>query len=429
MRAGDHLDIHIGQLGAQGDGLSRIEGSKTLIYVPLALAGETVKVKLGAPVGNGFSSKMIEVITPSPDRVAPSCRYFERCGGCAVQHLAMPAYRAWKLGQLKTTLAFYQLGEAPLRDMVEVAINTRRRISLTAMADKAGKVFLGFTEKASHQIVDIKSCDIAHPALVEALPLVREALSPWIRKARELNVMLTHTESGLDVVVTGKEPDLAAREGVAALALWAGLARVSWRKRMQDPTEPLLGLRNVVQTLDDVVVDIPAGGFLQPSAEGQAALTALVCEATADGPIIELFAGSGSFTFPLAHKGRVTAYESEKPAVEAITSAARRATHLPHEVQGIARDLFRDPLLPDEFAELNAKTVVLDPPRAGAEAQCKEIAKAGVPRVVMVSCNPATFGRDAGHLLAAGYVCDWIQPVDQFIWSPHLEIVGQFTKA
>lgn len=417
IREGQLIEAEIRRLGAQGDGIAQA-GTRQL-YVPLALPGEKVMVKIIRPLGDSYTAELTEVLTPSAERVPAPCPHFAQCGGCSLQHLAAQPYKAHKRHIVVEALRQHKLTDIEVRDALVMPAQTRRRLTLAAMHTKNGPI-IGFNARASHVVVDVQSCSIARPELVALLPRLRSALAPWLVKAKTLDVALTSTTNGIDCLLTGPEPDLEARESLAALGKEPALARISWRKNERSEAEPMLMLREPVVKFADTSVAFPAGSFLQASLEGEAVLTQLVTGALREvtGKIADLFAGLGTFSLPLAKQASVLAVENDKACMSALAATGK--------VETSRRDLFRDPLNATELNEFEA--VVFDPPRAGAEAQVTELAQSDVPLVVAVSCNPGTFARDAATLVNGGYTCAWVQPVDQFLWSGHVELVALFTR-
>ena len=420
MKIGDIIEAPVLKQGAQGDGIADLRGRP--VYTPLALAGEQARIKLTRSIGDGYQGELIEVLTPAANRTKPPCPHFSQCGGCTLQHMAMPSYTAFKKSVVQGALRQHKLDDQLVRDPLLTPAHARRRLTLAALISKAGKVVLGFNARSSHHVVDVSDCPIARPELITWLPILRLALVPWLSKAKALDIALTHTDTGTDILITGPEPDLAAREAISALNGAAQLARISWRKNERSMAEPMLAKQQPIVSFGGVHVPLPAGAFLQPSLEGQTILTQQVLAAThqCGGPVIDLFAGLGTFSIPLAKNGPVTAVEGDAVSHKAL--AALRLPGLTCE----QRDLFRDPV---EALELNPfSAIVFDPPRAGAQAQVAHIARCRVPVVVAVSCNPGTFARDAATLIEGGYQLDWVQPVDQFLWSAHVELVARFSR-
>jgi 23S rRNA (uracil1939-C5)-methyltransferase len=337
----------------------------------------------------------------------PECLHFGSCGGCSLQHLSPDDYAAHKLSLLTNAMARHGVEALDIRPLLMVPPATRRRIELVATRNK-----LGFHERGKPTVVNVTECLVARPELVTFLPLLRSALISWLKVAGQLDVMLTHYASGIDVLITGTEPDLTARQEMAEFASIQKLPRVSWRTKLGEAPEPMFQAYIPTLTYGTHTVATPAGVFLQPSTEGESLLFNALLPAVKGPKVADLFSGMGSFGLRLPHD--VTFYEGDRAAH--LTNPAK------HKHQ---RDLFRDPLTPAELAIYN--TVLLDPPRQGAKAQCAELAKSQVPSIIYVSCNPDTFARDA-KLLASRYQLNWIRPIDQFLWAEHLELVGLFTQ-
>jgi len=313
--------------------------------------------------------------------------------------------------------------------VVSTPIADRRRSTLAARRIAAG-LLIGFHERRRHRIVDLRECPVLRPDLAALLPGLRNLLARILEVGDGAEVMLAALDGGIDVTIVAQgNPDLAAREALAAFADSADLARIAWQDG-KSPPEPVAQRRQCTVTFGEIPVAVPPGAFLQASAAGEAALTGLVLEAVGQGigeapQLADLFAGLGTFTFPLARHGRVHAVDSDGGALDALEAAARTGG-LGGRVTVARRNLYRDPLSADELGRFDA--VVFDPPRAGATAQAAELARSPVPLVVGVSCNPASFARDAASLVAGGYRLERVTPVDQFLWSEHVELVGVFRR-
>lgn len=411
------IEVDIDALGTGGDGLAKGPDGARLI-VPGALPGERARVE----PGKGGRCSPVEILAPSPDRVAAPCLHFGACGGCSIQHLADAAYVAWKTGLARAALAREGLEPAisPLR---RVAPKTRRRAELAAVKTAAG-VALGFHSGNSSSVVDVVACEVLAPSLFAALPGLRAALADILCPAQRVDAHLTATETGIDLLLTGTAPDAKARARLAEYARAADIPRVAWRASPRTSPE-IVALRRVpALTLAGVTVEPPPGAFLQASADAEAILVGEVAAAIGKAKrVADLYAGLGTFTFPLA--ARVRAFEGNDAARAALDAAARKATRA-GRIEAETRDLDRRPLTPPELEAYDA--AVFDPPREGAEAQARNLARARVPLVVGVSCNPVTFARDAKLLVEGGYKLDRVTPVDQFPWTGHLELVGVFVK-
>ncbi len=406
--------LTIERLGARGEGVARTP--RGLVFVPYALAGETIRAEV-----DGERGRLVEVLNPSPDRVDAFCPLFGACGGCAVQTLAAPAYAAWKRGLLVDALANARV-ETSVRDLVPAHGEGRRRVVFHARVDARGRARIGFMQARAHTLVEIDACPLLAPALARA-PAVAQALAHETRAAgKPLDIAITATDGGLDVDLRGLGPiDDAQRQRLVALCERLDLARLS------NHGVTILARREAFVRMGGARVLPPPGAFLQATEAGERALAALVAEAVGEGArIADLFAGVGTFALRLAGRAEVHAVETDEAALAALSKAAR-ATQGLKPVAVEKRDLFRRPLTREEMSRFDC--VVFDPPRAGAEAQAEALAGADAPRVVAVSCNPMTFARDARLLVAGGYDFAWAAPVDQFRHSAHVEIVGLFTRA
>ncbi len=436
------VEVVIERLGALGDGIAAHPSTPRPVYVPLALPGERVRVVLDGTRGDGLLGRLEAVLdSPNPDRQTPPCLHFGTCGGCTLQHMADAAYQRLKLARVSALLARLG-GAAELRPLLVSPPGSRRRAvfsvrRLGAAARGADAVVLGFNALAAARVIALETCPVLVPAIVRALPDLRAWLAHLLPPGATADLHVTACDNGLDLVLRPGGPSdlsltLPMREALADAP--ADIARISWLTPGQEArgAEPVLTRAQPLVTMgataaDAVSVALPPGGFLQATAPGQAALQAAVSEAV--GPlagkvIADLHAGCGTFALPLArHAKQVLAVEGDGPALAALTAAANRA-QVP--VRAEQRDLVRRPLLPAELARLDA--VVMDPPRAGAREQAETLARSQVPVIASVSCNPDSFARDAALLIAGGYRLDWVQPVDQFLWSPHLELVGRFVR-
>jgi len=402
-------EYHIHHLGLHGDGIA--DGP---VFAPMTLPGEVVSGDI-----EGQNLTNVRIVTPSDQRVSPPCRHFKSCGGCALQHAADPVVADWKVAVVGNALTTQGL-ETVFRPIVTSPGQSRRRATFAARRTKKGAM-AGFHGRASGVIVEVPGCQLVTPAVLAGRSVAeRLALVGASRKAA-LAVTITEGVHGLDVsVMQGKPLDGPLRQELAQLCDHLGLARLSW-------DDEVIAMRTPpTQDFGTALVTPPPGAFLQATKHGEQALLTAVQEAVGDaGQIIDLFAGAGTFSLPLAEQAAVHAVEGDAAMVAALDQGWRMAKGL-KPVTTAARDLFRRPLLPDELAKAGA--VVLDPPRAGAEAQVAELAKAGVPRIAYVSCSPVTFARDAAALQNAGYRLEWVQVVDQFRWSAHVELVGCFLR-
>jgi 23S rRNA (uracil1939-C5)-methyltransferase len=407
--------VIIEAMGGEGDGVA-----PGPIFAPYSLPGERVRV-----AGSGERRELVEVLAASAERATPPCPHFGACGGCALQHWAHEPYLAWKVERLALTLSRQHL-ETEILPAFAAGPGTRRRVALHARRGGRDAAKLGYKARKSWDLVDIAVCPIADPVIQAAIPALKRLAAPLFehpKSAPTLHVTLTAT--GLDIDITGVEAKSGglsadARMQLAERAAEADFARVTLAGEMA-----YLARLPVVR-LGPATVGLPPGAFLQATPQAEAAMAAFVGEQSAGaGRIVDLYCGVGTFTFKLAEVGQVHAADSSREAVQALTSALAGAPGL-HGVTAEARDLVRRPVLAEELKKTDL--VVFDPPRAGAAEQAAEIARSKVARVIGVSCNPATFARDAHTLVDAGFRLDRVLPVDQFLWSPHIELVGVFSR-
>jgi 23S rRNA (uracil1939-C5)-methyltransferase len=416
-RDAEPVELTIDHLGAQGDGVAEDGGRP--VFAPFTLAGERVLARVV-----GERAELEAVLDASPDRVAPPCPYFGACGGCALQHFAHAPYLAWKVEQVRLALARERI-ETEVLAPFAAPPGSRRRIALHARR-RGGRVVLGYKARRSWDVVEITACPIAEPRLVAALPALASVAAPLFEHPKSAPTLhVTTTLTGIDVDITGVEAkggglSADARARVAAAAAAAGLARVTLAGEML-----FLGRAPMVR-FGEARVALPAGSFLQAVEAAETAMADFARAALAGAErVADLYCGAGAFAFRLAERASVLALDAAPTAVAALRAAVASAPGL-KAVVAEARDLDRRPLLAMEMKRLDG--VLFDPPRAGAHEQTLQIAESKVARAVGVSCNPTTFARDARVLIDAGFRLTRVLPVDQFLWSPHIELVGVFER-
>jgi 23S rRNA (uracil1939-C5)-methyltransferase len=404
--------LEISRMGHRGDGVAdTVEGP---VFVPYSLPGELVEAER-----RGDRAEIVSNVQPSPDRIEPICPHFGTCGGCAVQHWREKDYRAWKRDLVVTALA--QAGvDAPVEELIDAHGEGRRRTVLHARRGGRKVLVVGFTGRRSHIVVPIDQCPIFAPALDRALAIAWKLAEPLEPGGKPLDLHFTATDSGLDVDIRGSGP--VEPQVIEALA---NVAREERLARITRHGELVAQLIEPVLKVGKATVVPPPGVFLQPTVAGEAALAALVTEAVGTARrVADLFCGIGTFALRLAENAQVLAVDADEDAIAALKKAKNAPGLRP--VDAMTRDLFRSPLTAGEIVP--NKVVVLDPPRQGAEAQARELAHSGATRIVYVSCNPATFARDASVLIAGGYKLGRVVPVDQFRYSAHVEVVGVFDR-
>ncbi len=427
-----NLSLTVHALGARGDGLADYDGQT--VYIDGALDGEVVVsdiTKGHDGILRGFAK---QVTAAAPHRVTPPCVHAAQCGGCSLQHIDHDFYKAWKIERVRTALSYARVEAQQWQEPVFIPAHTRRRSNFTVMRrDK--DVWIGYRQKRSHQIVRLESCLILDEALFARAQGLKPYLHRMIQDNHPANLFIQMTQSGLDVVITGPvgrkgEPDLSVHEAAGEMLhafggdsqdFGGGVARIGWRAKDRDRVEVLLQARPVTQDFSGLRVDLPIMAFLQPSREGENALVQAVMDfapakAAKAARIADLFSGCGTFSGPLLARGAVEAFEGDAAATAALKTAAQLRGHSIGSAEAPLtahhRDLFRDP------------------PRAGAVAQAKMIAGTHDLRsLTYVSCNPATFARDVAIMAQGGWVLSVTRPIDQFLWSDHIEIVAHLTRA
>jgi 23S rRNA (uracil1939-C5)-methyltransferase len=416
LKALESVTAIIEAMGGQGHGAARIDGQK--VFVPFTLPAEHVRV-----MRTGSKATAVAIEIPSNDRIAPLCSHFGTCGGCSLQHWSEAPYRAWKEGLV--TLALARSGiEAKIEFFKTYPVPSRRRATFTAR-NTGGHIQLGYLSGRSHEIIDLAECPILRPEIAAALPAVRTALAPAMPAASEAKVHLAAVANGLDCAVEGPPISEVARAKVMEALCEAGFIRAAWNGNV------LFLAAAPFVVCGDVHVPLPADAFLQAVEACEHDMANWVIEALSEakavknGPICDLFAGLGAFTFPAAKLVPVTAYEENASAVEAILAAAKHAKGL-KPVSAVRRDLFRNPMGPLELNKFGA--VIMDPPREGAEAQCRALTASKTASVAMISCNRASFARDAAILTGGGFRLTRLAAFDQFRFTAHVEIAALFSR-
>ena len=407
------MKVTIDRLGHLGDGIA--QGPLGAIFVPGMLPGEEVEGEL-----QGDQLADFRIVTPSVDRVKPPCSHAKTCGGCMMQHASEAFVADWKLGIVKGALAGQGL-EAEFRPIITSPPKSRRRATIAARRTKTGAL-MGFHARASDMVVEVPNCQLLHPDLIATFPGLQALVKLGGSRTAEVSLTVTRSLSGADVMVVGGKPlDGQLQLELARVTETYGFARLTWNG-------DTVALRTApMQRFGRALVSPPPGAFLQATVEGEQALLRTVALAIGSAKkIVDLFAGVGTFALPLAERAEVHAVEGEAAMMAALAKAANNTEGL-KRVTVETRDLFRRPLEDDEFKGVEA--VVIDPPRAGAEAQMAVLARSKVPVIASVSCNPISFARDAKVLIAGGYHLDWVQVVDQFRWSAHVELVAKFSRS
>ncbi len=404
-------ELTISRLGNQGDGIADTEAGP--VYVPFALPGERVDADV-----EGSRAALTGILAAAPERTEAICRHFGECGGCSVQHLARDAYAEWKRQRISEALSMEGI-EAEVDPVRIFGPRSRRRATFAAQKT-GGALTLGFRRAQSHDIIDLLECPVLLPALEKAMPGLRALLSELLPPG-EVRVLVTACDNGLDVNIDGVKGRLATitpTHGEAAETL--GIVRLTLAG------DPLISFGAPKIGVAGASVELPPGAFLQAVADAEREMAALVVEAVGKArKVADLYCGLGPFSFALARRASVTAVELDRRLLAALDAGARHAQGL-KPIKTLARDLAREPLSPMELKAFDA--VVFDPPRAGALQQAKALAKSKVGKVAAVSCNPMSFAKDARVLIDGGFTLGRIVPIDQFVYSAHVELVAAFSR-
>ena len=409
--------LAINRLAHRGDGVADTPAGP--LFVPYTLPGETVEVE--QVPGHPDRRSLLRVEVASPERIEPFCPHFGICGGCAIQHWTPARYREWKRGLVVDALGQAGL-DVPVNELIDAHGDGRRRATFHARPGiRLGTIEVGFAALRAHHIVGIDRCPVLAPSLdgaIAAAWAVAEALVP---QKKPLDLQATATDAGIDMDVRGSGPLNSARMGM--LARLAGTHKLARLTRHGE----LIAQRSAPTVMvGRARVTLPPGAFLQATAAGEETLAQLVAGHVGNAKLVaDLFCGVGPFALRLAERARIIAFDADAEAIAALKQAANMTPGL-KPIEAETRDLFRRPLVAQELKRVDA--LVFDPPRQGAEAQARELAKSAVAIVVAVSCNPATFARDARLLVDGGYELKSVTPVDQFRHSAHVEIVARLER-
>lgn len=414
-------DVTISRLGGNGDGIAQFAQEK--IYVPFTLPGDIATVRLGSSHEGRRRGELLSLNNAGDGRIDPVCTHFQICGGCTMQHASISLYRTWKQNLLLGALARRDI-QTEIAPLVSVSPKTRRRVDFHArLVGKA--LLLGFHEANSRKIVDIQECTVCRAEIIALLHPLRAVLTSVIPAGPGIDIKIAWLDNGADITIIGQiNDDHSGRDQLIKFGQAHDIARITLQKTTSGPPELLLLQRSPTVTFDGVPVHPPPGGFLQACTEAEQFMQAeAAAQAKAAKRAVDLFSGVGTFSLPLARYANVEAYEADPDAVDALRTASNRCQR---QLRVTKRDLVRQPLDRTELDKVDI--VVFDPPRNGAREQALALAKSAVPKIVGISCNPNTFARDAKILIDGGYRLNKVTPIDQFLWSAHLEMIGVFTR-
>ena len=416
------IELTITELGAGGDGIAKEGGD--LYFVAGTCPGDRVRVKPGEKKRHGTTAELIEILEESKDRITPACQHFGACGGCSLQFLSDDTYKEWVSFKVSQALKHHDLEHVKVLEPKISPANARRRVGLKAM-NAGGKILLGFNEKKSNKLVDLKECPVADEAIVALLPKLKVVLKDVIPAGKPSNVHITRTYTGLDILIeTKKSLTLDARQELVDFAHKYNVAAI----HLDDGgfMDPVIIRREPLMKFGETKVPLPPAAFVQATPDGETAIVNFVVENCKGAKrVADLFAGIGTFTLPLAETHQVLAIEGSKAAHAGLKAGVNRAVGL-KQILTAERDLFRRPLIEQELSAFDV--VVLDPPRAGAREQVERIALSDVNKVVSISCSPDTFARDARLLCEAGFEIKEVQPIGQFRWTAHVEVAGVLVR-
>ena len=426
--APEHVTVRIDSLTAGGAGrtITTQGGERRTIEIAGALPGETVRASILVERRGYWQAELVQVLEASPDRRPPACRHFGICGGCAVQHWAEQSYAAWKAAAPVGALRALGVTPARILPMLGTEPGARRRADLTLRHTARG-VLAGFARRGSHEIIDVVECPVLMPALAQLLPQLRVLAANVLPQGGSAEAVVNWTDTGVDVVLVPEERlvlNLDRRTALAGFAEMANVARLSWGQRRSAET---IATRRVPRLrLGTVDVEPPPGAFLQATIPSEAALrTAVRIWLGSASRVVDLYAGLGTLSLGLLPRCHVTLIEGDRAAVAAVQAGLRKAG-LEGKASAVVRDLASDPLRAAELGGFDA--AIFDPPRAGAGTQAAEMARSRLPVIIAVSCDPRSFARDARTLVDGGYRLEQLMPVDQFLWSPHVELAALFRR-
>jgi len=415
------VTLNILEVGARGDGVADEDGQR--YFVPFSLPGEIVEAEPGERRGEGVVADLVEILAPSRHREKAPCPHFGVCGGCALQHWRFDVYTAWKVSLIERALTQRGVPMPVFEKPLTGAPGERRRVDYV-LRRQGRRVLAGFHERGSASVVDVETCVIARPPLVALLAPLRATLADILPDGASADAVANETDGGIDLLIRPhKRLDLSMerRQALVGLAEKTGLARLSWGGR--GTAEPIVTGRSPMLLLGEATVQVPPASFLQATKRAEQTMRAAVTAWAGDSSkLVDLFAGVGALT--LGRPGKLALFESDTAAVAAADAAARKMGG--NRVIAERRDLFRNPLLAADLDAFDA--VVLDPPRAGAAAQATELARSKLKKIVYASCDPGSFARDARTLHDGGYRLEKLMPIDQFLWSAHVELIALFTR-
>lgn len=416
------LKLEIDSLGPKGDGLAL--SPRGTVYLERTAPGDHVQATIYRDSEGVLRGDVLDVTKPSPNRQIPPCPHYEKCGNCTLQHLNTEFYRYWKPQMVKE--AFLKVGLKPQNWLQPIFVggHNRRRLTFTAVK-KRGTIVMGYYQRRSKEVTDIESCEISVPQILELKKLLKPFLKLLVKEGQPVDLFFQIVEGSIDLVISDPMLKMGKIDSTTVKVLQdlsdvTPISRISFKTG--DKIQTILKKEPINKRFGRLKIELPPAAFLQPTSEGEEALVTSVMEALpVKGKFADLFSGCGTFSGPLLERGSVEAFESHAPAVKALSKPSHQ-----YPLRVYSRDLFKNPVRHQDLNQFDA--IVFDPPRAGCVEQAHEMALSRCPTLVGVSCNPATFARDAKVLCKGKYQLKSLQVIDQFLWSHHVEVVGVFTK-
>ena len=410
-----NIFTNISKVNSRGIGVVLDKNNNTLLEVPFSLPDDKVHFS----IDNEGQVKLIELVPSSSYRNEPKCPQFTKCGGCSLQHASESFVSNWKKSIVTEKLKNQNIYPEFLTAFVTPE-RSRRRAVFSGRRTKKG-VLVGFHSPRSENIVPIVGCIILELKILSFLSGMEKITALACTRSSIIKIHVSNSENGLDVCVEGAKPlDQELQETIASIAVEYQLARLSWDGDL------IASIKPPVQIFGNVKIVPPELFFMQATLDSERAMVKDICESLENETIVaDLFSGCGTFTLPLSQTKKVIAFENSFQMLKALDTAYRDASNL-KVIETIVRNLQRNPVTSEELSRVSG--VVINPPRSGAAEQCKELAKSKVKKILVVSCNPETFSRDASILIMGGYNLDWVRIIDQFRWSYHIEVIGNFSK-
>ena len=428
------MELVIDRIGGKGDGISNNSSSNSNsnvkenqpYFIPGTLPGEHIITRPIFKTAEGVFGQLLEITKASTERVSAPCTYFGICGGCSLQHWNTVPYQEWKINRIKNVTKKVISPNTVFSKLIPSEMQARRRADISIKRFEKKSV-VGFHERDSHRIVDIQSCDLLDPEIINLSNAFRPISHLFIPIGESSRISINKLDNGLDILIyLRSEPSLEGLEAFNKLAHAHNLSRISMKIASAADIIPIIEKRTPQIEFSGVKISPPPGAFLQATKQGTQSITeAVLLGVTGAKTILELFSGCGTLTIPLHHQATVHAVEGDPFAADALKKGTIKAA-INSKISVETRDLLKNPLPADELSKYDA--VVFDPPRSGAKKQVEEIVKNGPATVVAVSCNPNTFARDSQILVNGGYQLKKITSIDQFLWSPHVELVAEFYR-